>query len=128
VEWLTMARIVRGQTIALKNKEFVDAARAAGARPLEIVFRHIVPNVLGPVVVFATLNIPVIILAESFLSFIGLGVQEPLSSLGSLLSRGKDQLQAPWMLIAPAVTMLVTLLALNFLGDGLRDALDPKER
>jgi oligopeptide transport system permease protein len=128
VEWLTMARIVRGQTIALRNKEFVEAARAAGATPLQIVFRHIVPNVLGPVIVFATLNVPVIILAESFLSFIGLGVQEPLSSLGSLLSRGKDQLQAPWMLIAPAVTMLVTLLALNFLGDGLRDALDPKER
>ncbi|MCR6644150.1 MAG: ABC transporter permease subunit [Terricaulis sp.] len=129
VEWLTMARIVRGQTISLRKKEFVEAARAAGAKPLEIVFRHIVPNVLGPVVVFATLNIPVIILAESFLSFIGLGVQEPLTSLGSLLSRGKDQMtNAPWMLIAPAVTMLIALLALNFLGDGLRDALDPKER
>jgi oligopeptide transport system permease protein len=128
VEWLTMSRIVRGQTIALKYKEFVEAARAAGARPIEIVFRHIVPNVLGPVVVFATLNIPVIILAESFLSFIGLGVQEPLASLGSLLARGTAQLQAPWMLITPAATMLVTLLALNFLGDGLRDALDPKER
>jgi oligopeptide transport system permease protein len=128
VEWLTMARIVRGQTIALRQKEFVEAARAAGATPMQIVFRHIVPNVLGPVVVFATLNIPVIILAESFLSFIGLGVQEPLTSLGSLLARGKDQMQAPWMLITPAVTMLITLLALNFLGDGLRDALDPKER
>lgn len=129
VEWLTMARIVRGQTIALRKKEFVEAARAAGAKPLEIVFRHIVPNVLGPVVVFATLNIPVIILAESFLSFIGLGVQEPLTSLGRLISDGSRQMiQAPWMLIAPAVTMLVTLLALNFLGDGLRDALDPKER
>jgi oligopeptide transport system permease protein len=129
VEWLTMARIVRGQTISLRYKEFVDAARAAGARPLEIVFRHIVPNVLGPVVVFATLNIPVIILAESFLSFIGLGVQEPLSSLGSLLARGKDQMTvAPWMLISPSILMLIALLALNFLGDGLRDALDPKER
>lgn len=128
VEWLTMSRIVRGQTIALRKREFVEAARAAGANSLQIVFRHIVPNVLGPVVVFATLNIPVIILAESFLSFIGLGVQEPLSSLGSLLARGKDQLQAPWMLMAPAATMLITLLALNFLGDGLRDALDPKER
>ena len=129
VEWLTMARIVRGQTIALRRKEFVEAARAAGARPLEIVFRHIVPNVLGPVVVFATLNIPVIILAESFLSFIGLGVQEPLTSLGRLISDGARQMtNAPWMLIAPAVTMMVTLLALNFLGDGLRDALDPKER
>lgn len=129
VEWLTMARIVRGQTLALRQKEFVEAARAAGAKPLQIVLRHIVPNVVGPVVVFATLNIPVIILAESFLSFIGLGVQEPLTSLGSLLSQGKDQMTtAPWMLIAPAATMLVTLLALNFLGDGLRDALDPKER
>ncbi len=128
VEWLTMSRIVRGQTIALRRKEFVEAARASGAKPIQIVLRHIVPNVLGPVVVFATLNIPVIILAESFLSFIGLGVQEPLSSLGSLLARGMGQMQAPWMLIAPAVTMLITLLALNFLGDGLRDALDPKER
>ncbi len=129
VEWLTMARIVRGQTIALRHKEFVEAARAAGARPLEIVFRHIVPNVLGPVVIFATLNIPVIILAESFLSFIGLGVQEPLTSLGRLISDGARQMIiAPWMLIFPALTMLITLLALNFLGDGLRDALDPKER
>lgn len=129
VEWLTMARIVRGQTLSLRQKEFVEAARAAGAKPLQIVLRHVVPNVVGPVVVFATLNIPVIILAESFLSFIGLGVQEPLTSLGSLLSQGKDQMTtAPWMLIAPAATMLITLLALNFLGDGLRDALDPKER
>ncbi len=129
VEWLTMSRIVRGQTIALRQKEFVEAARAAGAKPLEIVFRHIVPNVLGPVVVFATLNVPVIILAESFLSFIGLGVQEPLTSLGRLISDGARQMiNAPWMLIVPSVTMLVTLLALNFLGDGLRDALDPKER
>ncbi|HYD87996.1 MAG TPA: ABC transporter permease subunit [Vitreimonas sp.] len=129
VEWLTMARIVRGQTISLRQKEFVEAARASGAKPLQIVFRHIVPNVLGPVVVFATLNIPVIILAESFLSFIGLGVQEPLTSLGRLISDGSRQMiQAPWMLISPAVTMLITLLALNFLGDGLRDALDPKER
>jgi oligopeptide transport system permease protein len=129
VEWLTMSRIVRGQTIALRKKEFVEAARAAGAKPIQIVFRHIIPNVLGPVVVFATLNVPVIILAESFLSFIGLGVQEPLTSLGRLISDGTRQMiNAPWMLIAPAVTMLITLLALNFLGDGLRDALDPKER
>jgi len=129
VEWLTMARIVRGQTIALRNKEFVEAARAAGAKPMEIVFRHIVPNVLGPVVVFATLNVPVIILSESFLSFIGLGVQEPLTSLGRLISDGSGQmLNAPWMLITPAVVMLIALLALNFLGDGLRDALDPKDR
>jgi oligopeptide transport system permease protein len=129
VEWLTMARIVRGQTIALRRKEFVEAARAAGAGQLQIVFRHIVPNVLGPVVVFATLNVPVIILAESFLSFIGLGVQEPLTSLGRLISNGAGQmLNAPWVLISAAATMLITLLALNFLGDGLRDALDPKDR
>lgn len=129
VEWLTMSRIVRGQTIALRQKEFVEAARASGASGMQIVFRHIVPNVLGPVVVFATLNVPVIILAESFLSFLGLGVQEPLTSLGSLISRGAREMEAyPWMLISPAVAMLVTLLALNFLGDGLRDALDPKDR
>jgi oligopeptide transport system permease protein len=129
VEWLTMARIVRGQTIALRRREFVEAARAAGAGPFAIVFRHIVPNVLGPVLVFASLNIPVIILAESFLSFLGLGVQEPLTSLGSLISDGAaNMVDAPWLLIAPAVTMLITLMALNFLGDGLRDALDPKDR
>ncbi len=129
VEWLTMARIVRGQTIALRRREFVEAARASGAGPFAIVFRHIVPNVLGPVLVFASLNIPVIILAESFLSFLGLGVQEPLTSLGSLISDGAaNMVDAPWLLIAPAVTMLVTLMALNFLGDGLRDALDPKDR
>ena len=128
VEWLTMARIVRGQTIALRNKEFVEAARAAGASPMQIVFRHIVPNVLGPVVIYATLNVPVIILAESFLSFLGLGVRAPLTSLGALISEGVRQTQAPWMLIGPALTMMVTLLALNLLGDGLRDALDPKER
>lgn len=128
VEWLTMARIVRGQTLSLRRKEFVDAARAAGASPLQIVFRHIVPNVMGPVAVFATLNIPVIILTESFLSFIGLGVQEPLTSLGKLIKEGADQMMvAPWMLVSPALAMLVTLLALNVLGDGLRDALDPNE-
>jgi oligopeptide transport system permease protein len=129
VEWLTMARIVRGQTIALRRKEFVEAARAAGASSFQIVYRHIIPNVLGPVVVFATLNIPVIILAESFLSFIGLGVQEPLTSLGRLIAQGAGQMRnAPWVLWSSAATMLITLLALNFLGDGLRDALDPKER
>jgi oligopeptide transport system permease protein len=128
VEWLTMARIVRGQTLALRNKEFVEAARAAGASPMQIVFRHIVPNVLGPVVIYATLNVPVIILAESFLSFLGLGVRAPLTSLGALISDGVRQSQAPWMLIFPAMTMMITLLALNLLGDGLRDALDPKDR
>ncbi|MGE3143206.1 MAG: ABC transporter permease [Hyphomonadaceae bacterium] len=129
VEWLTMARIVRGQAIVLRRREFVEAARAAGAGPLQIVARHIVPNVVGPVIVFATLNVPVIILAESFLSFLGLGVQEPLTSLGSLIADGaSNMIDAPWLLMAPAAAMLITLLALNFLGDGLRDALDPKER
>jgi oligopeptide transport system permease protein len=129
VEWLTMARIVRGQTIALRNKEFIEAARAGGVGPAAIVERHIVPNVLGPVVVYATINVARVILLESFLSFLGLGVQEPLTSLGALISAGARQMEtAPWMLLAPAIVMFVTLLCLNFLGDGLRDALDPKDR
>lgn len=129
VEWLTMARIVRGQAIALKNKEFVEAARAGGANSWQIITRHIVPNTLGPVVIFATLNVPVIILAESFLSFLGLGVQEPLTSLGALISAGAREMETNWwMLVFPAATMFITLLCLNFLGDGLRDALDPKDR
>jgi oligopeptide transport system permease protein len=129
VEWLTMARIVRGQTIALRGKEFIEAARAGGVGPGAIVLRHIVPNVLGPVVVYATINVARVILLESFLSFLGLGVQEPLTSLGALIAAGAKQMEtAPWMLLAPAITMSVTLLCLNFLGDGLRDALDPKDR
>ncbi|MGE3303982.1 MAG: ABC transporter permease [Hyphomonadaceae bacterium] len=129
VEWLTMARIVRGQAIALRNREFIEAARASGATGWQIVTRHIAPNALGPVIVYATLNVPVVILAESFLSFLGLGVQEPLTSLGQLIAAGAKYMdRAPWLLIAPAATMFVTLLCLNFLGDGLRDALDPKER
>jgi oligopeptide transport system permease protein len=129
VEWLTMARIVRGQTISIKQKEFVEAARAAGVGPIGIVFRHLVPNVLGPVVVYVTLTIPAVILAESFLSFIGLGVQEPLTSLGVLISKGAaDMEMAPWLLIFPAVTMVLTLFCFNFIGDGLRDAIDPKDR
>jgi oligopeptide transport system permease protein len=129
VEWLTMARIVRGQTIALRRKEFIEAAKASGANGWQIITRHIVPNVLGPVVVFATLNIPVIILAESFLSFLGLGIQTPWTSLGALIAEGSQNMEtSSWMLVAPAITMLVLLLCLNFLGDGLRDALDPKER
>jgi oligopeptide transport system permease protein len=119
-ECLTMARIVRAQTLAWRGKAFVEAARASGARPLDIVLRHIAPNVLGPVFVFATLNIPVLILAESFLSFIGFGVHEPMISLGSLLAGGRDEMQAPWVLIAPAATLFITLLALNLLGDGLK--------
>lgn len=129
VEWLTMARIVRGQTIALRNKEFIEAARAGGVGPGGIIVRHVVPNVLGPVVIYATINVARVILLESFLSFLGLGVQEPLTSLGALISAGARQMETtPWMLIAPAMVMFVTLLCLNFLGDGLRDALDPKDR
>ncbi len=129
VEWLTMARIVRGQTISIKQKEFVEAARAAGVGPMGIVFRHLVPNVLGPVVVYVTLTIPAVILAESFLSFIGLGVQEPLTSLGVLISKGAADMElAPWLLVFPALTMVATLFCFNFIGDGLRDAIDPKDR
>jgi oligopeptide transport system permease protein len=129
IEWLTMARIVRGQTLAIKGKEFIEAARASGVSRRAIILRHILPNVIGPVAVYVTLTIPVVILAESFLSFLGLGVNEPLTSLGVLISEGaKTMEEKPWMLLAPALTMAVTLLCLNFIGDGLRDALDPKDR
>ncbi|MDX2234398.1 MAG: ABC transporter permease subunit [Hyphomonadaceae bacterium] len=129
VEWLTMARIVRGQTISLRQKEFVEAAKASGVNGADIVLRHIVPNLMGPVVVFATLNVARVVLLESFLSFLGLGVQEPLTSLGKLISDGANNMDtAPWMIIYPASVMFVTLLCLNFVGDGLRDALDPKDR
>lgn len=128
VEWMTMARIVRGQTLALKQKEFVEAARAAGVKPLGIIIRHILPNLLGPVAVYVTLTMPVVILQESFLSFIGLGVNEPLTSLGQLISAGQKEFAYPWLLFAPAAVMVVTLFSLNFIGDGLRDAFDPKDR
>ncbi|MFN9927387.1 MAG: ABC transporter permease [Phenylobacterium sp.] len=129
VEWLTMARIVRGQTLALKNKEFIEAARAAGLGQGAIVARHIVPNLLGPVVVYVTLTIPAVILAESFLSFLGLGVQPPMASLGTLISGGAQDMElAPWLLIFPSLAMVVALMCFNFIGDGLRDALDPKDR
>ncbi|RZL06145.1 MAG: ABC transporter permease subunit [Rubrivivax sp.] len=129
VEWLTMARIVRGQTLSIKQKEFIEAARAAGVAPMGIILRHIVPNVVGPVMVYVTLTVPGIILTESFLSFLGLGIQEPLTSWGVLISDGADQMEtAPWMLLFPALLMAVTLFSFNFIGDGLRDALDPKER
>lgn len=129
VEWLTLARIVRGQTLSLKSSEFVEAARAAGLGRLGIILRHIVPNVLGPVVIYVTLTIPGVILTESVLSFLGLGVQEPLTSLGSLLNSGALNMElAPWVLISSSVVMVLTLGSLNFLGDGLRDALDPKDR
>lgn len=129
LEWLTMARIVRGQTLSLKQREFIEAARAGGAGPFTIIFRHIVPNLTGPVVIYATLTIPEIIITESFLSYLGLGVQEPQTSLGTLISAGAPVAEAlPWMLISPAVFLVTMLLCLSYLGDGLRDALDPKDR
>lgn len=128
VEWMTMARIVRGQTLALKQKEFVEAARAAGVKPFGIILRHILPNLIGPVAVYVTLTMPIVILQESFLSFIGLGVNEPLTSLGQLISAGQKEFAYPWLLFAPATVMVVTLFSLNFIGDGLRDAFDPKDR
>ena len=129
VEWLTMARIVRGQTLSLKSLDFIEAAVASGATTPAIIRRHILPNVLGPVIVYATLTIPNVILVESFLSFLGLGVQEPLTSWGVLISEGAQQMEtSPWLLIFPAFFLAVTLLCFNFLGDGLRDALDPKDR
>jgi len=129
VQWLTMARIVRGQTLSLKQKEFIEAARAIGLSRMAIITRHIVPNLLGPVVVYVTLTIPGVILAESFLSFLGLGVQPPMASLGTLISNGAQDMElAPWLLIFPSLTMVVTLMCFNFIGDGLRDAIDPKDR
>ena len=128
-EWLDMARIVRGQTLTLKRQEFVQAAEALGVSNAGILRRHIIPNTLGPVVVFVTLLVPKAILLESLLSFLGLGVQEPLTSLGLLIAEGADNMRgAAWLLIFPAVTLTAILFALNFLGDGLRDALDPKDR
>jgi oligopeptide transport system permease protein len=129
VSWLTMARIVRGQTLSAKQKEFVEAARAVGVGTFGIIRRHIIPNVVGPVIVYVTLTIPGVILAESFLSFLGLGIREPFTSWGVLISDGAATMEtAPWTLIFPAVFMAVTLFCFNFIGDGLRDALDPKER
>jgi len=124
-----MARIVRGQTLSVKQKEFIEAARAAGVGTSGIIGRHIIPNVVGPVVVYVTLTIPTVILSESFLSFLGLGIREPLTSWGVLISEGANSLEtAPWMLLFPAGFMAVTLFCFNFIGDGLRDALDPKDR
>ncbi len=129
VSWLTMARIVRGQIISLKNQEFVLAARATGVSTPKIIFRHLVPNVLGPVIVYATLTIPTVILSEAFLSFLGLGVRSPRVSWGSLAAEGAQNLAVyPWQLIFPSVTMALMLFSLNFVGDGLRDALDPQMR
>lgn len=129
IEWLTMARIVRGQTLSLKEREFVEAARAAGSKAWTIIRRHIVPNLTGPVVIYATLTVPEIIITESFLSYLGLGVQEPRTSLGTLISEGAKVWETlPWLLAAPATVLVSLLLALTFIGDGLRDALDPKDR
>jgi oligopeptide transport system permease protein len=126
VGWLTMARVVRGQTLSLKRREFIEAARATGLGTRAILLRHIVPNLAGTVAVYATLTVPELITYESFLSFLGLGVQEPRASLGSLINEGARQmLTAPWMLLVPAGLLFTLLLCFNLLGDGLRDALDP---
>lgn len=129
VSWLTMARVVRGQILSLKNQEFVLAAKATGVSAFGIIFRHLIPNALGPVIVYATLTIPGVMLTEAFLSFLGLGVQAPYASWGSLADVGIKNLAIfPWQLIFPGVTMALTLFSLNFLGDGIRDALDPQTR
>ena len=129
VGWLTMARIVRGQALALRHQPFVDAAITLGLPAHRIIARHIVPNVAGTVIVYATLTVPQVILFESFLSFLGLGVQEPLTSLGRLVAEGAAEMEsAPWQLLIPSALLATLLLCLNFLGDGLRDALDPRQR
>jgi oligopeptide transport system permease protein len=128
VQWLTMARIVRGQVLSLRGQNFVEAARALGAGDATILFRHIVPNTLGPVIVYATLTIPAVMLQEAFLSFLGLGVQPPAASWGTLVSGGAEVMSLfPWLVIFPGLLLSLTLFCLNFLGDGLRDALDPRD-
>jgi len=128
ISWLTMARIVRGQTLSIRRREFIEAAIASGGSPARVIIRHIVPNVLGPVAVYATLMVPQIILIESFLSFLGLGTQEPHASLGTLVAEGAGELEAaPWILLAPGTFLALLLVALNVLGDGLRDAFDVRE-
>lgn len=127
--WLTMSRIVRGQAMALREREFIDAAIVGGATPARVVARHVVPNLLGPVIVYATLTLPQVILVEGFLSFLGIGVQEPLASLGSLVADGAAEMEtAPWMLAVPAGCLMLVVICFNFLGDSLRDALDPRDR
>jgi oligopeptide transport system permease protein len=127
VEWLTMARIVRGQVLGIKQQEFVEAAVSMGLSRWKIIYRYLIPNVLGPVIVYTTLTIPGVILLESFLSFLGLGIQPPQSSWGSLISSGVETMEEyPWLLLFPALVLSLTLFSLNFLGDGLRDALDPR--
>jgi|TARA_B100001063_G_scaffold4902_1_gene3611 oligopeptide transport system permease protein len=127
VEWLTMARIVRGQVIGLKNQEFVMAAKAMGVSNISMFRKHLLPNILGPIAVYATLTIPQVMLLEGFLSFLGLGIQPPMSSWGTLIKDGVESMEEySWLLIYPGLTFTITLFALNFFGDGLRDALDPK--
>jgi oligopeptide transport system permease protein len=128
VGWLTMARIVRGQTLSVRQREFIEAAIASGAGTGRIIARHVVPNVIGPVIVYATLTVPQIILFESFLSFLGLGIQEPGASLGTLIAEGAGEMEAaPWILLVPGSFLAVLLLCLNIFGDGLRDALDVRD-
>ncbi len=130
ISWLDMARIARGQTLSIKNREYVEAAVAIGVRPARIILRHVIPNLLGVVIVYATLLVPSMIIYESFISFLGLGVQEPDTSWGALINDGASQMQygTLWQLLFPLFFFVVTLFALFFLGDGLRDALDPKDR
>jgi len=129
VQWLTMARIVRGQVLSLKQQEFVEAARSIGAGSGHIIFRHLVPNALGPIIVYATLTVPAVMLQEAFLSFLGLGVQPPQASWGTLVNEGATTMAFfPWLVFFPGVALALTLFCLNFLGDGLRDALDPHLR
>jgi oligopeptide transport system permease protein len=124
-----MARIVRGQVLSLRHRDFVEAARALGAGPGRIIARHLIPNSLGPIIVYATMQLPTVMLTEAFLSFIGLGVQAPKASWGTLVAEGAEKMVVyPWLLIGPAAVMATTIFALNFLGDGLRDALDPHTR
>ncbi len=127
--WMDMARVVRGQTLSLRGKEFVEAARAIGVPTWKIIFRHIVPNLLGIVVIYTSVTVPGVILTESVLSFIGLGVQEPMTSWGVLIGDGAAKMEMqPWMLLFPAGLLSITLYCANYIGDGLRDALDPKDR
>ncbi len=129
LEWLTMARIVRGQTLSIKQREYIEAARASGLGTSAIIFKHIVPNLVGPVVIYATLTIPEIVAVESFLSYLGFGIQEPLTSLGTLIADGANVLEVlPWLLWFPAGFLVTLLLSLLFIGDGLRDAFDPRDR
>jgi oligopeptide transport system permease protein len=129
ISWLTMARIVRGQVMSLRHREFVEAARASGASPARVLFGHIVPNTLGPIIVYTSLQLPIVMLVEAFLSFLGLGVQAPAASWGTLVAEGAGSFTIfPWMLVGPGAVMALTIFALNFFGDGLRDALDPQTR